>query len=319
MSFISFNFTFATGESEFTWSGYKGVVNDQEIALGETGFSLAAVAETMARPERLIIALRDGAQIPQELMKRVEDGIIVLTIMSDDTVKIKRVIDKHSSAISCREHRQQLEAQGQGASFRSHRCPTCDSTINLTGLPETAYFYCPFCESIYLAGGALVNKGEDYCVCDECELFGHVQEYKIFYFYFLLVIYGWRSQQKFLCDGCARGELLKTLLCNLLFILGVPVSLWGLMRSYMGQDPRFEQLLDGNDYAREGKADLAGNIYEQISGKNPIHPGLAMNKGLAHLHGNNVNGAIEAFSAALESCSNYVPAIRLLQRMSPPQ
>ena len=319
MSYISFNFTFATGETEITWSGYKGIVNDSEIALGQTGMSLMAVSETLARPERLIIALKEGAQIPQELMKNVEDGVIVLNVMSDDPVKIKRVIDKHSSAISTREHKKQLEAQGQGAAFRSQLCAHCGSTINLSGLPETAYYFCPFCESVYLAGGAIVNKGDEYCTCDECDLFGHVQEYKIFYFYFLLVIYGWRSQQRFLCDGCARGELLKTLLCNLFFILGVPVSLWGLFRSYSGQDPRFGELLEANDYAREGKADLAGNIYQQIAGKNPMHPGLAMNKGVAHLHGNNVNGAIESFSAALETCSNYVPAIRLLQRMAPHQ
>ena len=319
MSFISFSFTYVTGESEFTWSGYKGAANEQEISLGNTGMSMAAVAETMARPERLIIALRQGAQIDPNLAKHVEDGVLVLNIMDVDTLKIKRVIDRHSSAISTREHKKQLDAQGQGASFRSQICPTCQSTINLTGLPETAYHFCPFCESVYMAGGALVNKGEDYCTCDECELFGHVQEYKIFYFYFLLVIYGWRSQQRFLCDGCARGELLKTLLCNLFFILGVPVSLWGLFRSYSGQDPRFNNLVEANDYAREGKADLAGNIYQQISGSNPMHPGLAMNKGLACLHSNNVNGAIESFSTALESCSNYVPAIRLLQRIAPHQ
>ena len=320
MAFISFNFTFDIKDGmEFTWNGAKGIVNDQELVLGETGMSLAAVAETLARPERLIIALRDGAQVPQELHKRINEGVLVLNILTNDSLKIKRHIDRFASAIAARMHKEQLDAAGQTAAFRSTLCPYCQATINLTGFAETAYFYCPYCESLYLTGGALISKGDDYCVCDECEMFGRVQEYKIFYFYFLLVVYGWRSQQRCLCDGCARSALLKALLINLIFILGVPVALWGLMRSYMGQDPRFEQLLEANDYARDGSPDLAGNLYQAMSGKNPMNPAFAMNKALGHLHLNDANGAVQSLSTALTSCSNYIPAIRILQRIAPPE
>jgi hypothetical protein len=108
---------------------------------------------------------------------------------------------------------------------------------------------------------------------------------------------------------------LKTLFLNLLFVIGVPTSLWIKIKSLTGRDPYLKRLAKANALSKKGNYQTADTIYNSLYGKYPEHPGLLMDAGLGHLRGNDPTGAIAHFGRALKSCSNYEPLLRLMHQL----
>ncbi|MGE3317439.1 MAG: tetratricopeptide repeat protein, partial [Planctomycetaceae bacterium] len=153
-----------------------------------------------------------------------------------------------------------------------------------------------------------------YRICDECGMYAKPRQFTIFYFYFLLVVYGWNQRTTWRCPGCMRGDAWKMLFGNALFVLGVPVALWQLFRSYGGTDigGRFPGLDKANTLARKGDLDRAVAAYRTLLEKQPVAAGVKYNIGLALLQQQRVDQAARMFEFALADCANYGPAINVL-------
>jgi tetratricopeptide (TPR) repeat protein len=149
-------------------------------------------------------------------------------------------------------------------------------------------------------------------------MFDRVRGYTEFYFYFLLVAYGFSMKRRFVCDNCADSIFRKTLLRNLIFLLGVPSSIYLKLKSITGREPFLRELAKANTLARKGRYKEAAPIFAKLQSKYPEHPGLLLDEGMGYLMGKNYSGAVGQFNRALMSCNNYLPALRLMQQIQNP-
>jgi tetratricopeptide (TPR) repeat protein len=146
-------------------------------------------------------------------------------------------------------------------------------------------------------------------------MYDRVRGYTVFYFYFLLVVYGYSLKRRFVCDTCAADLAKKALLLNFIFLLGIPSSIYMWIKSAAGRDPYFQDLAKANKLARKGKYQQADEIYDRLFSLYPEHPGLLMNKGLGHLHGGDGSGAAGFLTRSLKACGNYLPTRQIIQRL----
>ena len=102
---------------------------------------------------------------------------------------------------------------------------------------------------------------------------------------------------------------------NLFFLIGVPVAIVQLARSYGGSSVGglYKGLDSGNIAARKGNLAKAVESYRNILGQVPTSAGIKYNLGVALLAQQNNEKAAASFEKALEDCSNYVPAYHQLK------
>ncbi len=317
--------TVAADELEFRFQYVDAAGNAKGLraqlgCLSPTGIELkglvvpfTAVLETVARDNRLVLAV-DGAQIPQELYKHLIDAkLLILESTKVKPAVLKPRIDRVTSVYRAERHRQELEAEGKAHEFVCVTCPECDATIDASGPYDTAHVYCPYCDSVSQNTGALVSSGKHYRLCEECGWFDRVQGYTEFYFYFLLVVAGYSSKRRFLCDSCVNRVFWKTLLLNFLFIIGIPSSIWMKIKSKKGRVEGFQELAQANALAKKGRGSEAAQLYAAALDRYPGHPGILYDQGFAALAANDLASARSYFQQALQQCSNFEPAQRLLE------
>ena len=104
---------------------------------------------------------------------------------------------------------------------------------------------------------------------------------------------------------------------NAMFLLGVPVAMVQLIRSYGGSaaGKPFKGLDAGNINARKGKLENALAKYQVILQEVPASAGLKYNIAMALLQQGNQEKAVGALEMALRDCSNYVPAYQQLRQL----
>ena len=122
-------------------------------------------------------------------------------------------------------------------------------------------------------------------------------------------------KRRFVCDNCADKIFRKTLLLNLIFLLGIPSSIYLKIKSLTGRDPFLSDLAKANALARKGRYQEAAPIFTKLKSKYPEHPGLLLDEGMGCLAGKNYSNAVGYFKSALISCNNYLPALQVLQRI----
>lgn len=297
-------------------SAQKGAASQTGLVLGEETLSFDQIVETTVRDKRLAIVIAQPSALGQKLAKQVLKGpILVLEIYKVKALALKRHIDRAYSTARALRHKQQLVQAEKGDLFRATRCPECEAAIDLSELTPSPYVYCRYCDTVFNPKKEIVTKGTVYHLCDECSLFGRVQDYTEFYFYFFLVVYGFSYKKRYLCDHCAHRMFLRTLAANFIFILGVPVSLYQKLKSMIGRDRVLGKLAQANALALDGHYQKAAPIYRKILEKYPEHPGLLMNEGVGRLRGKDVQGAMSCFECALKACSNYLPVIRMVRQL----
>lgn len=274
-----------------------------------------AIFDTAARDSRLILVL-DGAQVPEEILKRIVDHqVLALQVSKAKPVDLKRRIDRITSIHRAKRNRDALVAEGKEDTFRCLACPECEATLDVSGLPDTRYVYCPYCESLAGHDGERVPSGQHYRLCEECSWFDRVQGYTEFYFYFLLVLYGFSYKRRHLCDTCVNRVFWKVLLLNLVFILGVPSAIWMKVKSKFGRVEGFESLARANALAKKGRAAEALQLYNSALERYPGHPGVLFSQASGELAAENLPGARDFLARALQECSNYIPAQGMLQSL----
>lgn len=304
---ISFKFKFIDEQgNEEGFRSKKGTFDGELLYLDEAEIPAAGLLEVDNRGNRMVLAfLADG-----------EPSHIVFSVTSGNTALLKEALGKARSRAWADNHREQLQKEGRGHEYREASCPHCDAVIDLTGQPESPQVSCSFCHTVgTIPDDGMVTREEcDYRLCDQCGMYSKPRKFTIFYFYFLLVVYGFRSSETWRCPACMRPEAWKMLFGNLIFVLGVPVAIVQLIRSYGGTD--IGSLYPGLDSAnlKARGENLEGAIagYRKILEKQPAAAGVKYNIGLAFLQRGETDNAARMLEASLADCANYEPAANAL-------
>lgn len=295
----------------------KATLSAQALVLDGEAIPLEDIVDTGTRDKRIVLALAPAADLGEKTRKELLDGhSLALEVYKIEAKELEKHIDRYASVIAAERNRQRLEAADQGDLFRAVACPRCGATIDLSEMDVTPSIYCRFCETVMTKNLEVVTDGDTYGVCSECSMFDRIRGYTMFYFYFLLVVYGFQYQRRHMCDACAQKAARRALLVNLIFILGVPTAIHNYFKARRGRDPRFAELAKANALARQGKYVEADKIYGRLMVEYAHHPGILMDQGIGHLYGNDVPGAVDLFNQSLRAASNYAPTWQLLQRLS---
>jgi hypothetical protein len=315
---ISFKFRYVQNGYAQGFFARKGSLTAHCLFLDGDSFKYEEIKDTTTRDRRMLLVLSPDAHIAPKF-SQASGGAVVLEISDLPAKTLERHIDRLSSKMAVEKRRMQLTEIGKDSLLRTADCPECQATIDLTDFEPSAYIYCRFCESLFKQRPSMIMQGDRYRTCDECGMFDRILNYNEFYFYFLLVVYGFSYKQRYLCDHCAHHLAVKMLLINLIFVLGVPVAIYNKIKSLRGRDPGLQKLSQANSLAKKGQYAKAEPIYQQIYQNQVEHPGILMNQGMGHLFGKDADGAISCFHRSLRSCSNYLPTLRLLYQMQNPQ
>ncbi|MGI9455411.1 MAG: tetratricopeptide repeat protein, partial [Aeoliella sp.] len=226
------------------------------------------------------------------------------------------MLGRARSSAWAKRHREELNAEGRGGEYRDATCPHCDAVVDLTGFPASPQVSCEFCHSLSHIDPLEGRPKDDskYRLCDECGMFSKPRKFTIFYFYFLLVFWGFQQRTTWRCPGCMRGDAWKMLFGNLLFVIGVPVAIVQLIRAYGGTDVggTYPGLDSANLKARAGKFKAAVADYQKILEIQPVAAGVKYNIAHAFLQREDWQGASQMLGYALHDCANYQPAANAL-------
>jgi Tetratricopeptide repeat len=288
----------------------KGSFDGETLVLDDVEIPAAVMTDVQFRDNRLVVSTVDVNGKPAYLAVLLSGGI---------AARLKGDLDHARSSTWAELHKKELAEKGRANAYREERCPHCDTMLILTDMPKTPQLYCHYCDTLTTLGGyEEPPAGEkDLRVCQECGMYAKPTRFMTFYFVFLLVVY-WVSHGKtWRCPPCMRKEAWKMFFGNLLFLVGVPVAIVQLIRSYGGSSPggAFKGLDTANLKARNGDVLGALEIYQSILGRVPHSAGLKYNIGLALLQQNELERAAESFRLSLEDCSNYVPAYHVLRAL----
>ncbi len=312
-----FKFRFVQGGQPTGLRAKAASASSDALVLDGEPIRYEDIVHTTSKEKRLILALASTVQVGQKTAKaRQQGGVLALEVQGVQARDLERTIDRRASALAVQRHKRELAAAGEEGRYREMTCPHCQAIIDLSDFERTRHVYCRFCESILDQGGSIVSAGDAYCVCSECGMFGRVRGYTVFYFYFLVVVYGFSYSRRYLCDSCAVRTAQRTLLLNLIFLLGIPSSIYMWVKALTGHDPEMKDLPKANALARKGKARKAEAIYGRLLQQRlPEHPGLLVNQAIGYLHAGDAQLGAEYLNRSLRACSNYHPAMRLLVRL----
>jgi hypothetical protein len=303
ISEINFKFRFVSKGQATGLRSKKGMIAESGLQLGEDLIEYTDIVETIVRDNRLVMAT-DGREP------------FVIEVYGIKARELEKQIDRISSAQLAKRKKADLELAGDGHKYRTATCPECHATIDLSGYEKSNYIYCRFCECLLDRDGQVVNSGDHYRVCDECGMFDRVKGYTEFYFYFLLLVYGFSSKRRHVCDNCAHKLFLKTFFINLIFILGIIPSIVLKLKSLSGRATNFEGLPKANKLATKGKFIEADQQYTAILQAHPEHPGLLYNQAKAHLVGGDAGQGVSLLERSLKSCGNYLPSQQMVVALS---
>ena len=312
-----FKFNYIRNQAGYFFYTRTGLVEAEQLVLNGEPLRYEHVLDTTHRDNRLVIVVDPNAPLGKHLASaRTENSCVVLELSGIKADELERHIDAVSSAKHAEARRQELKLAGEADHFRCTVCPQCNATIDLTDYQVTPSVYCRYCESIFSANDRQVlSVGARYRVCDECGMHGRVKGHTEAYFYFLLVVWGYRYQRRHICDDCADSIANKCLLYNLPFVLGMPSAIWMKIQANTGRDPALQHLARANVLAKKGKWEQADPIYNEIVARAPNHPGYLFNQSLGHLIGKNPERGLELLGRSLHACSNYHPSLALLTRL----
>jgi len=302
---MRFKFKFLNEQGhEVGFFSKKGSFDGHTLMLDQTEIPASAIYEVDNRGNRMVLVEAEDERNPSTVMFAVNSGSVP---------DLKQALGVARSAAAAARRKEQLTKEGRGSEYHEVVCPHCNATNDLTGFRDSPQISCEFCKAVATVDGAPAEE-KHYRLCDECGMYSKPRQFTIFYFYFLLVVYGWSSRQTWRCPGCMRGEAWKMLFGNLIFLLGVPVAIIQLIRAYGGTDlaSMYKGLDGANLKARSGKMEAAIVDYRKILERHPNSAGVKYNIGLAFAQQNQMEAAAKTLEAALNDCGNYQPAANLL-------
>ncbi len=309
---LKFKFQFLNEQGQATsLFSKKGEFDGEVLVLDKVSYPGNTLVAVERREQRMAVSALTSATSVETLALTFGSKAIA--------VQVKQALDVARSAHGAEAHRQDLVRRGRGGAYRDAECGQCGATIVLSDLPITPQLHCPYCDTlatIQAADDIPVNEHE-FHLCDACHLFSRPQKFTVMYFWFVIVAYGYWTEEKFCCKGCMRGAAWKMLFGNLLFVLGVPWAAVQLIRSYSGSvvGGAFRGLDSGNVRARRGDAAGALKYYRSILERVPHSAGVKFNLGQGLIMQQDYASAAKSFEAALRDCANYFPAYGQLRQM----
>lgn len=307
MDVTNFSFKYLKNGQPQGFRSKKGSFDGQTVTLDDTQFPVAIIQAIETRQNYIFFVL------PSESGEHVTLPII---LTSGSAKQLKMALDRSRSGIWAQLRQEKLNEQGRGDEFRAVNCPHCAAVIDLSGMPQTPQVYCRFCDSLLTdpAYGVGAANEASFCICDQCKMFSAPKKYTLFYFYFLLVVYGWYSKPTWCCPLCFRPQAWKMFLANAPFLVGVIPAMVQLSRAY-GSDKlggQYAGLHKANGKALSGNFAAAIQGYQAILERVPHAAGVHYNLGMALLKRNEMDRAAEAFRLSLADCGNYTPSAHTL-------
>ena len=284
-----------------------GSFDGETLVLDDAGIPAAVILQAETVEQRMVISV---------LSEDDQPATVAISLANVGAKELKSSIDIARSATWAGFEKERLEEEGRGHAYRDELCTQCGATLILTDMPRTPQLFCHFCDSLttFEHDGQVLPGEHNYKICEECGMFSKPRKFTIFYFYFLLVVYGFSKRTTWRCPACMRGDAWKMFFGNLLFVVGVPVAIVQLIRSYGGSiiTGPAAGLDSANLKAR--KHDILGalKLYRAILDRVPHVAGVKYNVGLALWEQNETSRAAESFRLALDDCGNYVPAFHAL-------
>lgn len=296
--------------------GNKGVATADGLKLGKDFLAYEHILETAVQDRQLVLALSPGCQLSKKLHRSlVSNNCLALEVRKAAPREVGMYISRCRSKREVENHRAELTAAGKIDLFRAADCPHCGATVDLSGFDLTHYVHCRYCETVFDKNGQVSTRGEKFSICDECGLFDRLRVYTESYFYFLLAVWGYRAERKFVCDACAGRIFLKTFFLNLPFLLGVPNSIAIKLKSMSQRTEVTRLLAEANSNVRKGRYQQVAMLYQNVYLRYPNHPGLLMNEAFAYANGGNLNGCESKLRESLRACANFLPAFQLLEEV----
>jgi len=312
---IKFSFRWVTGGGGLSLFSHKGRLDGEGLTLDRRLVGYQTMLGAKQVDDRLLV-LVDPETAPDKLWKKAVDlGGAYVFAMSLSRKKAKALtlrINRKRSALDAEETLRELTLAGEPGAFRTEVCPNCQSTIDLSKLDETTYFYCPYCQNLYGRDHELVDDGEKHKTCEECGMFDRVKTYTEFYFYFLVVFGGISYKRRHMCANCAGRMFWKMLLLNLIFVVGIIPSFYVLIKSMTGRDQRMKDLTRANRLAMKGRYPEAAPLYQEIHVAVPNHPGVLLNEAIGAMNLGDMDQTASLLERSMQSCANYQPTIDLI-------
>lgn len=305
---IEFSFRFVNQESGETAHGGSGLFDGERISLG--GFAIAAsdLIEFTNQEDTFYFLIErtvSGSEAGQPQRLAVE-------IYDTDRERLRSAINAARSSSAAQKEQERLIDQGQGDLYHDAKCPFCQATIVLTGLPETPQVYCVQCDTLFSRDRSGIGDIErHFRRCSNCEMYSRPRSFSVFYFYFLVITFGFHYDSAIRCSACMRSAAWKMVLGNLFGLFGFPFALIQLYRSYSTRSLSgvFEGLDDANALARSGKVELALDKYDEIMDRVPDNAGVKYNIATGLLVQRDFAHAEQMFELSLEDCANYSPSV----------
>ncbi len=292
-----------------------GRVNREGLSLGEEKIMYQDIVATSVHKNRLVVSLMPYATLGPETTKAVLPRHTAVVLAVDRFAKhVKATIDQRSAQLLIEDRLGSMTKEEIKHIFKRINCPHCDSTIDLTYLPQGNFVYCHYCGSLFDKYGYPLPGGESYTNCPETGYFDQVGHYTDFKMYYLGKEKEFYRRRHYCGDAYAYRFSKRGLLKNTTFLFGAMLMLWERYRAGLNQHPVYEGLFKGNILAQDGKMAEAAEYYYKSESRNPGHPGIHLNYGLGYLNIGEQEKALAHFNKALEACPNYSPVIRIVEK-----
>lgn len=291
----------------------RGSFDGQQLTLDESEIPVESILATHAADGKLalVVVVADEEAPFAQLMIQPRQAVLA--------DQLKQELDRARSRLHAAQQKRSLEEQHQGHLYHEETCRFCESTIPLGKMPLTPQVFCPYCDRLFtLKPNEELLDAEEYLrVCGDCGMYSNPQKFTLFYFYFLLVVYGFWSKPLWRCPACMRRDAWKMFFGNLPFLLGVPLACRHIWRSYHGGISRgpYRHLHRANVRAQSGDLSSALADYQAILDEVPHSAGVKYNLAMALDKQGETDRALAMYELALEDCANYSPAWQHLRQL----
>ena len=297
---IEFTIQMETEHGKFQGAGsFDGA----RLRLGEQSFHVERIEHFQVDEKTLTITWLDENDEPL---------FAVVDFYGVQADELKRLIRAGQTEVLATREKSRLIDAGQIDAYDDIVCPFCKSTIMLVDTPHTPQVYCEQCETLFSRNREAIGEIERYFrICKGCTMYSRPRHFSVFYFYFVIVTFGFHHDSTFQCSACMRRSAWKMVLGNLFGLLALPFALVQLRRAYATKSLTgiFEGLDDANGLAARKKIELALDKYDEVMDRVPLNAGIKYNIGRGLMLQGDFQHARQMFEMSLEDCANYWPSI----------
>ncbi|MEN7550182.1 tetratricopeptide repeat protein [Rapidithrix thailandica] len=316
-SIFTFEFKFLDKKGQpFTYFGKLGRISRDGLILHQHRIFFQDIHKVEFHKNKVIVVLVPYPTISEYLSNQIIKGhnCIVLQVKSF-AFEVKAILDRRCAQLQIEERLQKMTKAEIKTQFKKVNCPHCDSIIDLTGLVESQFVHCQYCQVIFDKYTFEIPGNETYKICPENGYYDRIQSFTDIKCYYLINEKAFSSHTYFCSDSFAEVFFKESYLKNLSLLIGFVMVTIQKFRSLQRRNPYFKDLYQANILAQQGEVEAAGEIYDEIMSRTFSHPGIHYNYGLAYLQVEDQRRAHFHFQKSLQVCSNYEPTKNILRKL----